>query len=183
MAVGDAYVFPGFLTPVLTQLFLPKPPTTFLTCFCRGERRKYARKKSRLDWGSNSQPQGHESDTLTTEPPRRGICMYSCYIECFPTPEKSSSVIAHLIIEEIIPRYGCCLEVLHDNGLENIAKQVQDLLSYMKINRYYSPRSNGLCEKSHSTLLSVKGKLMNENSSWELLIPQALASVSVTNQA
>ena len=35
MAVGDAYVFLGFLTPVLTQLFLPKPPTTFLTCFCR----------------------------------------------------------------------------------------------------------------------------------------------------
>ena len=25
MAVGDAYVFPGFLTPVLTQLFLQKP--------------------------------------------------------------------------------------------------------------------------------------------------------------
>ena len=41
MAVGDAYVFPGFLTPVLTELFFPKPPT-FLTCFCRGERRKYA---------------------------------------------------------------------------------------------------------------------------------------------
>ena len=33
MAVGDAYVFPGFVTPVLTQLFFPKPPTTFLTCF------------------------------------------------------------------------------------------------------------------------------------------------------
>ena len=38
MAVGDACVFPGFLTPVLTQLFFPKPPTTFLTCFCRGKR-------------------------------------------------------------------------------------------------------------------------------------------------
>ena len=69
MAVGDAYVFPGFLTPVLTQLFSPKPPTTFLTCFCRGERRKYAGKKSRLNRGSNSQLPGHESDTLTTEPP------------------------------------------------------------------------------------------------------------------
>ena len=23
MAIGDAYVFPGFLTPVLTQLFFP----------------------------------------------------------------------------------------------------------------------------------------------------------------
>ena len=73
MAVGDAYVFPGFLTPVLTQLFFPKPPTTFLTCFCRGERRKYTGKKSRLNRGSNSQPPGHESDTLTTEPPRRGL--------------------------------------------------------------------------------------------------------------
>ena len=65
-------VFPGFLTPVLTQLFFPKPPTTFLTCFCRGERRKYAREKSCLKRGSNSQPTGHESDMLTTEPPRWG---------------------------------------------------------------------------------------------------------------
>ena len=29
MAVGDAHVFPGFPTPVLTQLFFPKPPTIF----------------------------------------------------------------------------------------------------------------------------------------------------------
>ena len=67
MAVGDAYVLPSFLTPILTQLFFPKPPTTLLTCFCRDERRKYTRKKCRLNWGSNSQPPGHESDTLTTE--------------------------------------------------------------------------------------------------------------------
>ena len=70
MAVGDAYVLPGFLTPVLTQLFFRRPPTTFLTCFCRGERRKYAGKKSRLKRGSNSQPPGHESYMLTTEPTR-----------------------------------------------------------------------------------------------------------------
>ena len=70
-------VFPGFLTPVLTQLSFPKPPTTFLTCFCRGERRKYARKKSRLKRGSNSQPPGHESDTLTTEPPRRAVWLWN----------------------------------------------------------------------------------------------------------
>ena len=72
MAVGDAHVFPGFLTAVLTQLFFPKPPTTFLTCFCRGERQKHGGKKVRLNQGSNSQPSGHESDTLTNEPPGRG---------------------------------------------------------------------------------------------------------------
>ena len=72
MAVSDPYVFPGFLTPVLTQLFFPMPPTTFLTCFCRGKRQKYAGKKSHVNQGSNSQPPGHESDMLTTEPPGRG---------------------------------------------------------------------------------------------------------------
>ena len=56
------YVFHGFLTPALTQLFIPKPPTTFLTCFCRGERQKYAGKKVCLTQGSNLQPPGHESD-------------------------------------------------------------------------------------------------------------------------
>ena len=71
MAVGDAYVLPSFLTPALTQLFFPKPLTTFLTCFSRGQRRKYAGKKSRLNRRSNSQPPGHESDTLTTELPGR----------------------------------------------------------------------------------------------------------------
>ena len=58
-------VFLGFLTPVLTQLFFPKPPSTFLTCFCRGKRQKYTRKKSCLNRGSNSQPPGHE---LTRSP-------------------------------------------------------------------------------------------------------------------
>ena len=74
MAVGDTHVFPGFLTPVLTQLFFPKPSTTFLTCFCRVERQKYAKKQVRLNWELNSQPPSHESDTLTSEPPSRGRC-------------------------------------------------------------------------------------------------------------
>ena len=34
------HTFPGFLTPVLVQFLFPKPTTTFLICFCRGERRK-----------------------------------------------------------------------------------------------------------------------------------------------
>ena len=64
-------MFPGFLTPVLTQLFSPNPPTVLVTYFCRGERRIYARKKVCLNRRSNSQPPCHESDTLTNEPSQR----------------------------------------------------------------------------------------------------------------
>ena len=98
MAVDDAYVFPGFLTPVLTQLFFPKPPTTFLTCFCRGKRRKYAGKKSRLNRGSNSQPPCHESDTLTTEPPGRGNKRSARFP---PLLMQNRKVLRHLIIDVV----------------------------------------------------------------------------------
>ena len=54
------------------RFFFPKPPTTFLACFCRGEKRKYASKKVRLNWVSNSQPPGLESDTFSAEPSRQG---------------------------------------------------------------------------------------------------------------
>ena len=72
MAVADVHVFPGFLTPVLTQLSFQSHRLLFSHAFSRGERRKYAGKKVRLNRVSNSQPPGHKSDTLTTELPGRG---------------------------------------------------------------------------------------------------------------
>ena len=66
---GRTCVFWLSHTSTNTTFFL-KPPTTFLTCF-RSERRKHAGKKVCLNWVSNSQPSGHESDMLTTEPPGR----------------------------------------------------------------------------------------------------------------
>ena len=105
MAVGDTYAFPGFLTPVLTQLFFPKPLATFLTCFCIGERQKYAKNESHLNRGSNSQPPGHESDMLTTEPSGWGknkkiadkgenTCWQHCllYSQCFQRASSSGSL-------------------------------------------------------------------------------------------
>ena len=108
MAVNDAYVFPGFLIPVLTQLFLPKPQTTFLTCFCRDERRKLTEKKSCLNWGSNSQPPGHESDTLTIEPPGRSKFYMGLYMENLPNlPVPSHKSLAYQILyvsSRLLPR-------------------------------------------------------------------------------
>ena len=63
MAVGSAQVFPSFLTPVLTQLFFPKPQTTFLTCICRGKNtpeRKFA--------STGDQPHNHQAMSPTRSP-------------------------------------------------------------------------------------------------------------------
>ena len=101
MAVGDAHVFPGFLTPVLTERFFPKPSTTFLTYFCRGERRKCARKESSPELGIELKPPGHEFDTLTTEPPGRGVDEYR---PVFPMSGKNSCYIAAQLYTNALAR-------------------------------------------------------------------------------
>ena len=72
MAVGDAYVFPGFLTPVPTQISFQSHQLLFshASAEVRGENK--TGKKFGLNQVSNSQPPGHESDMLTTEPPGLG---------------------------------------------------------------------------------------------------------------
>ena len=64
--------FPGFLTPVLTQPFFQSHQVLYSHASAEVRGEKYARKKSRLNRGSNSQQAGHESDMLTAEPPGRG---------------------------------------------------------------------------------------------------------------
>ena len=68
MAIGNAHVFPGFLTPVLTQLSFQSHRLLFSRASeVTGE--NMPERKFCFDRLSNSQPPGHESDTLTTEPP------------------------------------------------------------------------------------------------------------------
>ena len=59
------HMFPCFLTPVLTQIFFPKPPNTFLACFCRGERQKYAGKKVA---STGDRTHNHQVMSLTCSP-------------------------------------------------------------------------------------------------------------------
>ena len=72
MAVGDAHVFPGFLTPVQTQLSFQSHRLLFLQASAEVRGEKYAGKRVRLNWVLNSRPPWNESDTLTTELPGRG---------------------------------------------------------------------------------------------------------------
>ena len=68
MAVGDAYVFPCFLTPVLTQLFFRKQRLLFSHApeEARGENTPERKLASTGDRTYNQQVM------LTTEPPGRG---------------------------------------------------------------------------------------------------------------
>ena len=71
MAVGDTRVSWLFHTSTNTT-FLSKATDYFYHMLPQSLDTKYAGKKVRLNQGSNSQPPGHESDPLITEPAGRG---------------------------------------------------------------------------------------------------------------
>ena len=67
MAVDDAYVFPGFLTPVLTQPFFPKPRLLFshASAEVRGENTPERKVASTGDRTHNHQVMSRTSSPLS----------------------------------------------------------------------------------------------------------------------
>ena len=76
------------------------------------------------------------------------------YLEAWPLPDKKVDGIAHLILDEIFPCYGCPLEIVSDNGKEMCNATLEYLFN--KLNKrhrktnVYSPNENRI-ERSHRT--------------------------------
>ena len=107
---------------------------------------------------------------------------YSGWPEAFAVPDKTAETIAHLIINEIFPRFGCPLELVTDNGTENCNKVVKETLEVLNIHHvrtsYYSPQSNSRVERLHLTLHDVLAKkLIDGQDTWDLHLNQVLAAI------
>ncbi|KAK3108120.1 hypothetical protein FSP39_001638 [Pinctada imbricata] len=110
------------------------------------------------------------------------IDVYSGWPEALAVPDKSADRIVHLILEEIFPRFGCPLEIVSDNGTENVNKKVQETLDAMNIHHittsFYSPQANGKVERFHRTLHDVMSKKIQEDvQTWDLYLNQTLAAI------
>lgn len=107
---------------------------------------------------------------------------YSGWPEAFSVPNKEADTIAHLLMEEIFPRFGCPLQIVTDNGTENVNKVMKEVTSALNIDHVltsvYHPQSNAKVERFHRTLHDILSKRVNENQqTWDLYLNQALAAI------
>ena len=58
--------------------------------------------------------------------------------EAFLVPDKSAETTAHLLLEEIIPRHSTPLQLVTDNGTENVNKVMQHLLQTLNISHSHN---------------------------------------------
>ncbi|XP_067655940.1 uncharacterized protein [Haliotis asinina] len=92
------------------------------------------------------------------------------------------STVAHLLIEEIFPRHGCPLEIVTDNGTENVNHTVKETLETLRIHHirtsFYHPQSNARVERFHRTLHDVLAKKLEDSlTTWDLYLNQTVAAI------
>ena len=92
---------------------------------------------------------------------------YSGWPEAFAVPDKSAETVVHLVLYEIIPRHSTPLQIVTDNGTENISKVMKYTLEQMNISHVttsnYHPQGNSKVERLHRPLHDVMSKRVSEN--------------------
>ena len=107
---------------------------------------------------------------------------FSGWPEAFAVPDKTADTIAHLLIEEIFPRFGCLLELVTDNGTENVNWVMKATLRTLNIHHvttsFYRPQSNSKVERFHCTLHDILAKKLADGlDTWDLYLNQVLAAI------
>ena len=107
---------------------------------------------------------------------------YSGWCEAFAVPDKTAENVAHLLLDEIIPRFGTPLEIVTDNGTENVNQVMKHTLDELKIKHITTsvghPQSNAKVERFHRTLHDVMSKKIQENfETWDIHLNQVLAAI------
>ena len=99
-----------------------------------------------------------------------------------PNSRQKGETIAHLLIEEIFPIYGSCLQIVTDNGTEFENKTVKETMEALNVSHntmpYYHPQSNAKVERFHHTLHDILAKLIDDHiDKWHLYLNPALAAI------
>ena len=93
--------------------------------------------------------------------------------EAFAVSDKMAQAIADLILTEIFSRYGAPLQLVSDNGKENVNEVLRETLHSLNIQHIttssYHPESNAKVERFHQFLGDVLSKLTGgKNRDWDL---------------
>uniref|UniRef100_A0AAQ4RQ79 ribonuclease H n=1 Tax=Gasterosteus aculeatus aculeatus TaxID=481459 RepID=A0AAQ4RQ79_GASAC len=107
------------------------------------------------------------------------VCMFSKWVEVFPTSKQDAGTVAKILMREIIPRWGIPQLISSDNGPGFANQAIDEISQYLGFNiRHhcsYHPQSAGAVERENGTIKSKLAKCCEETGlSWVKALPLVL---------
>ena len=98
---------------------------------------------------------------------------FTKWVEVFAVPDETAPTCARVILNEVICRYGCPLDLHTDQGRNfesHIFKELCDLLQIRKTRSSpRNPKGNGVTERFNSTLLAmIRAYINGQQRNWDL---------------
>lgn len=111
------------------------------------------------------------------------ICAFSRWVEIFPTKDEQAETVARTLYDNIITRFGCPKTLLSDHGPSFTAAVIKELCIILGIKKLfttpYHPQSNGLVERSNSTILSTLRSYVDDfGKDWDLHLPSVRFAIN-----
>jgi hypothetical protein len=101
---------------------------------------------------------------------------FSKWCEAFPLHEYNGAMIAQIIVNHIICRFGCPKNILSDRGSYFIGKIMAKVLELLKIKQIlttpYHPRTNGMTERTNKTIVDMIAlAVQSHRDDWDETLP------------
>ena len=102
--------------------------------------------------------------------------------EAYAVPDKKAQTVAGLLLTEVIPRFGTPLELVSDNGPENVNEVMRQTMESLNIKHIvtspYPPQTNAKVERFHCFLGDTLAKLTeSDKENWDLFLTRALGAI------
>ena len=113
------------------------------------------------------------------------VDQFTKWVECIPLPVQSAEMIAKAVVDQVLSRFGCPIEIHTDQGRNFdsvLFKQLCDLLEINKTRTTpYRPCSNGQVERFNRTLLqTLRCYVRDKPDTWDEHLSQLAGSLRST---
>lgn len=114
--------------------------------------------------------------------------MFSKWVEVFTCTKEDARTVVKILVQEIIPRWGCSDQINSDNGPAFVSKVCQELVKYLQIEWKfqipYHPQSSGIVERMNCTIKDKIRKVTGGGGTyleWKNVLPAVLAEIRMTS--
>ena len=107
-------------------------------------------------------------------------CHFSKWVECFPVATMEASLVADVLVREVVCRYGVPSRLHSDQGRSFEAAVIKNMCRALKIEKSrtstYHPEGNGQTERYNSTAKTMLSHYVDQldQRDWDLYLPLVL---------